>query len=119
MVSGRKNSGPREDVELPAPAKTLEGRENQLINLAYDLVEQRLRNGDATSQETTYFLKAGSSMGRKEKEQLEARVELLQGQVEQLRSNARLEEKYDEAIAAMRSYSGQEPGLDDPEYYDE
>lgn len=119
MVSGRKNSGPREEVELPAPAKTLEGRQNQMINLAYDLVETRLRNGDATSQETTHFLKLGSTLAKLEEEQLQARVELLQGQVEQLRSNARLEEKYDEAIAAMRSYSGQEPGLDDPEYYDE
>lgn len=119
MVSGRKNSGPREEVELPAPAKTLEGRQNQMINLSYDLVEKRLRNGDATSQETTHFLKLGSTMAKLEEEQLRARVELLQGQVEQLRSNARLEEKYDEAIAAMRSYSGQEPEHDDPDYYDE
>ena len=119
MVSGRKNSGPREEVELPAPAKTLEGRENQLINLAYDVVEAWLRNNEATSQETTHFLKLGSSQAVLEKKQLEARVELLQSQVEQLRSNARLEEKYDEAIAAMRSYSGQEPDPGDREYYDD
>lgn len=116
MVSGRRNSGPRADVDLPPPAKTREGREHQLTNLAYDLVEQRLRNGDATSQETTYFLKAGSESALLEKEQLKARVELLQGQVEQLKSNARLEEKYDAAIAAMRSYSGQEP--EHPDEYD-
>lgn len=113
MVSGRKNSGPRTDVDLPPPAKTRDGREHQLTNLAYDLVEQRLRNGDATSQETTYFLKAGSATAQLEKEQLAARVELLQGQIEQLRSNARLEEKYDAAIAAMRSYSGQEAETED------
>jgi len=118
MVSGRKNSGPREEVELPAPARTLEGRENQLINLAYDVVEARLRNNEATSQETTHFLKLGSTVAKLEKEQLQARVELLQGQVEQLKSNARLEAKYDEAIAAMRSYSGQDPDPDEEDYYD-
>lgn len=118
MVSGRKNSTTRMEVELPLPAKTLEGRENQLINLAYDVVEARLRNGDATSQETTHFLKLGSTMAVLEKEQLEARVELLQGQVEQLKSNARLEAKYDEAIAAMRSYSGREEEIQDEDYYD-
>lgn len=119
MVSGRKNSVTRQDVELPPPARTLEGREHQLTNLAFDLVEARLRNGDATSQETTHFLKLGSTMAVLEKEQLEARVELLQGQVEQLKSNARLEQKYDEAIAAMRSYSGHDQEQHPDEYYDE
>lgn len=119
MVSGRKNSGPREEIELPAPAKTLEGREHQLINLAYDLVETRLRNGDATSQETTHFLKAGSTQAVLEKQQLQARISLLEAQVEQHESNSRLEEKYDAAIAAMRSYAGQEPDPGDGEYYDD
>ena len=42
-------------------AITPEARESQLVSMAYDLVEQRLLNGTATSQETTYFLKLGSS----------------------------------------------------------
>lgn len=121
MVSGRRNSSiKQEPIELPPPAKTLEGRENQLINMAYDVVERRLATNEATSQETTHFLKLGSTLAKLEKEQLEARVALLQGQVEQLKSNARLEAKYDEAIAAMRSYSGQDTQLpeESDEYYD-
>lgn len=36
------------------PALTPEARENQLISLAIDLVEQRLIDGTASSQETTH-----------------------------------------------------------------
>ena len=52
-------------------ATSPEARENQLISLAYDLVEQRLRDGTATSQETVHFLKLGSTKDRIEKEILE------------------------------------------------
>ena len=38
------------------PALTPEARENQMIALAVDLVEQRLLDGTASSQETTHFL---------------------------------------------------------------
>lgn len=36
-------------------AYTAEERENELTNLAYDLVEQRLRDGTATAAETVHF----------------------------------------------------------------
>ena len=48
------------------PALTPEARENQLISLAVDLVEQRLIDGTASSQETTHFLKLGSMKNRLE-----------------------------------------------------
>lgn len=121
MVSGRKNPpATAADVVRPPPARTLEGRQNQLINLAYDLVEERLLDKTATSQEATHFLKLGSTLAQLEEEQLRARVDLLQAQLEQAKSNVRLEAKYDEAIAAMRSYSGQDTQLpdEDEDYYD-
>ena len=40
------------EVPVSHPARSPETRENQLISLAYDLVEERLRNGTATSAET-------------------------------------------------------------------
>ena len=42
------------------PASTPEAREQQLISAAYDLVEERILNGTATSQELVHFLKLGS-----------------------------------------------------------
>lgn len=89
------------------PSLTAEGRENQLISLAYDLVEQRLREGTATSQETTHFLKMGSLKERKELEIMEKQGVLLDAKAEALASSKRIEELFSNAIAAMKSYSGE------------
>lgn len=87
---------------------TDEGRENELIALAYDLVEKRLREGTATSQETTHFLRLGSTKERIEKEILERQKELITAKTEALQSSKRIEELYANAMAAFRSYSGRE-----------
>lgn len=89
------------------PALTPEARENQLISLSMDLVEERLRNGTASSQETTHFLKLASTKSRTEKEILELQKELIKAKTESLHSAKRMEEMYEDALNAMRSYSGQ------------
>ena len=88
------------------PALTPEARENQLISLAVDLVEQRLWDGTASSQETTHFLKLGSTKARLEKEKLEEENKLLRAKTENLESQKRVEELYSEALKAMRDYAG-------------
>ncbi len=88
------------------PATTPEARENQLISLAYDLVEERLRNGSATSQETTHFLKRGTVKEKIEQEILEQQKELIKAKTESIQSSKRVEELYVNALNAMRSYSG-------------
>ena len=60
-----------EDKPALRPAITPEGREMQLINLAMDLVEQRLRDGTASAQETTHVLKLGSIRNQLEVKKLE------------------------------------------------
>ena len=95
------------------PALTPEARENQMIALAVDLVEQRLLDGTASSQETTHFLKLGSMKNRLEMEKLQEENRLLKARTEALQSAKRVEELYSEAIKAMRRYSGQ--GSDDDE----
>lgn len=102
------------------PATTPEARENQLISMAYDLVEQRLLNGTATSQETTHFLKMGSYKARLEAEKLKKENELLKAKTEAIQSSKRIEELYSEAIFAMRDYSGktdEEDIVDDPDIF--
>ena len=89
------------------PALTPEARENQLIALAIDLVEQRLREGTASSQETTHFLKLGSMKNRLEMEKLEEENKLLKAKTESIQSQKRVEELYLEALNAMRNYAGQ------------
>lgn len=88
------------------PALTPEARENQLIALAVDLVEERLLNGTASSQETTHFLKLGSMKNQLEMEKLKEENKLLQAKTEALQSAKKTEELFEEAINAMRRYSG-------------
>lgn len=88
------------------PALTPEAREGQLIALATDLVEQRLRDGTATSQEVVHFLRLGSMRERLERERLENENILLRAKTTALESQARIEELYANAIRAMQRYSG-------------
>lgn len=91
-----------------APGTTIESRENQIIRLAYDLVEKRIRNGTATSQEVTQFVKMGSSLAQLERTKLERENQLLQAKAEALQSQKKIESLYAEAMKAFRTYSGQE-----------
>lgn len=87
-------------------ATSMEARENELISMAYDAAEERIRNGTATSQEIVHFLKLGSSRDRLEKEMMEAEMELKQAKIQALESAEHLEKIYNDAIEAMKRYSG-------------
>lgn len=95
------------------PALTPEARENQLISLAVDLAEKRLREGTASSQEVTHFLKLASSKSRLENQILELQKDLITAKTENLKSQKRSEELMQEALKAFRNYSGQ----GDPDEY--
>ena len=95
------------------PALTPEARENQLIALAVDLVEQRLLDGSASSQETTHFLKLGSMKNQLEMEKLREENKLLKAKTESIQSAKRVEELYAEAINAMSRYSGNRSSSDE------
>lgn len=88
------------------PALTPESRENQMIALAMDLAEQQLRDGTASSQLITEFVKRGSTKARLEKEILQEQKELMAAKTENLKSAQRIEELYADAIKAMRTYAG-------------
>lgn len=88
------------------PALSPEARENQLIYLATELAEQQLRDGTASSQVITHYLKLGSSKEKIEKEILERQKELITAKTEALQSAKHVEELYANAIEAMKSYSG-------------
>lgn len=95
-----------EDSNSMRPALTPEARENQLIYLATNLAEQQLKDGTASSQVITHYLKLGSTKERIEKEILEKQKELISAKTEALQSSKKIEELYSNAIAAMRKYSG-------------
>ena len=97
-------------------AITPEARENQMISLAMDLAEQQLRDGTASSQLITEFVKRGSTKARLEKEILAEQRELMAAKTENLKSAQRIEELYTEAINAMRNYNGQGDDMDEEEW---
>lgn len=87
------------------PALTPEARQNQLISLAIDLVEKRLIEGTASSQETTHFLKLASTKAHLEEQILEKQKDLIEAKTKSLQSTERIEELYKEAMSAFRRYS--------------
>jgi hypothetical protein len=91
-----------------ATGRSIESIENQTISMAYDLAAKRIRNGTATAQEVTHFLKAGSVLAQLEKEKLEKENLLLLAKTEALKSQKKVEELYANAMIAFRKYNGQE-----------
>lgn len=89
-----------------AHSSTTEGRENEMIALAMDLAEEQLRNGTASSQLITEFVKRGSTKARLEKEILQEQKELMKAKTEALQSAKNIEELYAGAIKAMQKYTG-------------
>ena len=89
------------------PSLSPEAQERTCIALAMNLAEQQLRDGTASSQLITEFVKRGSTEAK-------LKQALMSEQAEVLRSQKRVEELYSQALDAMRKYNGQ----GDPDDYD-
>ena len=96
----------KKSVRKLPPAKTPEAREKQMVLLAHDLAEKQLREGTASSQIITHFLKLGSSKEKLEKDILEQQKKLMIAKTEAIESHQKIQELYTEALTAMRRYSG-------------
>ena len=103
---GKKKQESKAKLRRTRPAETPEARENQLISLAYDVAEQRLLDGTATSQEVVHFLRLGSTKSKEELEKLRSENELLRAKTDAIESAKNVELLYKEAIEAMKTYSG-------------
>lgn len=90
-----------------------DARQEQLISLATDLAEEQLRNGTASSQVITHYLKLATQKERLERELLSKQVELAAAKTEALQTAKRIEELYSDALKAMRIYGGQEDPKDE------
>ena len=89
-------------------ATTMEGRENELIALAYDAAEKRIRSGKASSLEIIHFLRLGSTKERLEQKVLAADKALKEAKVKAIEESAHTDELYTQAIEAMKRYSGRQ-----------
>lgn len=84
-----------------------------MISLAIDLAEQQLRDGTASAQVITHYLKLGSSKERIEKEILEKQKDLITAKTKAYQSADEMKELYKDAMEAMKSYSGHGSESDD------
>lgn len=106
------------DEPLPPPATTLEGREDQLIAAAMDLVEKRIHNETASAQETVHFLRLGSVRNQLEMDKIKHENLVLESRVKEMESRKSTEELYRRALNAIRGYQGLEVEDEDEDGYD-
>lgn len=99
-----------------APAETPEAREQQMINLAMNLAEEKLRDGSASNSIIIHYLKLGTARAEVEKEKLRAETDLAMAKIKGIESQERIEKLYAEAIEGMKTYQG---NTFKEEYYDE
>lgn len=88
--------------------RTPEESENMLINLAVTLAEKQLRDGTASPSVISYYLKLAGQRDKLELEKLRQETMLAKAKAESIASAARTEELVQEAVNAMRRYSGGE-----------
>lgn len=98
--------GASSSAKRPRPATTLEGREDQLIALAIDQVEEQLRNKTAPPSVIAHYLKMSSRREQLEREIKEKEKELLEAKTENLRAQRNMDEMFTKAIEAMQRYRG-------------
>lgn len=98
------------------PARTPEARENQLINLAVDETERRLRNGTASSQILTVLLKLATTKAQLELEKLRSDIALQKAKEQEIEDKASNSDLYARALAAFKSYKGD---IGDEDEYDD
>ena len=96
------------------PALTPEAREGHMIALAMDLVEQRLRDGTASSQETTHFLKLATAESKLKLRMLEEQERLTIAKTKEIEAKKDNKELFERALKAMQRYQGV-TGVDEDE----
>lgn len=106
-------------IKKMPPSKTVEGRENELISLAVDEAERLLREHKAPSQIIVHYLRLGTTRELLEKKRIEQDIKLNQAKTDAIESSRRIEELYEGAIQAMRSYAGLESLSGQPEEDDD
>lgn len=95
-----------DEAELSKPALSQEAKDAEMAALATELAEKQLRDGTASAQVITHFLKAGAKREKLEMEILEKQKELIDAKIQAYKSAEDMKVLYSKALDAMRLYSG-------------
>lgn len=96
------------------PALSPEARENQMISYAEDLAEQQMLDGTASPSIIVHYLKLGALKEKTKLElaKLEAENRLLTAKTESINASRQNDQLYQDAIDAMKRYSGRDSSDD-------
>ena len=87
------------------PALTVEGRFDQLVNLAVDLAEERLRDKSASNQLISEIIRYGSQKEKLTREKIHMETQMLAAKADALRAQETSTQLLQEAMRAMTEYS--------------
>ena len=98
---------PEKELE-PMPARTEEEEEKRACGYALDLAIKQLREGTASSQVITHFLRLASLKEQAELEKTREEIKLLKAKKKAIESAEEQDKKYEEVIKAISSYAGRD-----------
>lgn len=93
---------------LSRPMISSENKELELIGLAVEAAEQKLRDGTASSQLITHYLNRDIKRKREELEnaKLEKEIKLLESKAKAIEDAAKADVDYGEVLIALKRYTG-------------
>lgn len=106
MSSFRDDDDPR--YERRPPARTPQGRENELVALAYEQAELELREGKASQAVLVHLLRIGSEREKQERLKLEAEIALANRKIQEQDASSDVKRLLEEAVDSMRVYRGEQ-----------
>lgn len=86
--------------------KTTEARENYLGNLAYKLIEKKLKDGTASSQILCMLVGMNTEKTKLENEKLRSDLEVAQAKIKAMEKQSSSDELMEKALSAFKSYAG-------------
>lgn len=98
------------------PARNPRDRENQMISLAVDCAEERIRSGKASDTLLCHYLKLGTTRYSLEKEKLEKENELLRAKTDAIERDKNRDELYNKVISMFKQYRGEPEDYEDEEF---
>lgn len=94
----------RLDIPESRPALTIEARQSQMISLATNEAERRIRDGTASSQIICHYLDLGTTLARLKEKEIEQKCKYMEAKQKSYESMANMEEIASNALTALQSY---------------
>lgn len=99
-------------VSPPRETLSLESREDQLVEMAYQLAQQRIFDGTASDTLLSGLIRTGSRRERLELEVMERQKAYITAKIDALQTAKEIEKLYADALSAMNTYRGSD-SIDD------